>query len=112
MCSLLDVGCHFQNAIWERWQALGPANQVMVVVGVLLILGGSLWGVFQFIKRIGGWPAVAGAAMLVVVGVLSALPKKPEQHEPVETVDEEAPVIRRKPKSGKRTRTIFDQLGM
>ena len=64
--------------------------------------------VLQVVKKIGGWPAVAGAALLIVVGVLSVIPRKPEPkpeaRKPV--VLEDGTPVRKKP----RTRTILDML--
>jgi vacuolar-type H+-ATPase subunit I/STV1 len=107
-CSLLDFGCHAQSALYNWWAALPGTMKATIVVGVLLMVFGSAWGVLQFVKKIGGGPAVAGAALLIVVGVLSLIPRKPEPkpeaRKPV--VLEDGTPVRKKP----RTRTILDML--
>jgi vacuolar-type H+-ATPase subunit I/STV1 len=107
-CGFLDFRCYAQGWIWEWWADLGTAKQVMLVAGVLLIILGISWGVLTFLKRVGGWPAVVGGLLLIVVGVLSVIPKKPEPKAEARapTVMEDGTPIRKKP----RTRTILDML--
>ncbi len=103
-CSLLDLVCHAQGALWDAWAGLGLAKQVAVVCGVLLIVGGALWGFLQGVKRIGGWPAVGGVGLLILVGVLSVLPKKPEPKSQPRVSKPDAPAETPKP----RVRTALD----
>jgi hypothetical protein len=115
MCSLLDLVCHARSGLWELWSALPWYVQGLYIAGVIAILGGIIWSFTGLLRAIGGWPAVAGVGALILASVLAFIPRKP-QHEPIEHVDPDTPIIRRKPSSqkpppGKRVRTIFDQIG-
>lgn len=104
-CKVFDLSCHAQSALWNGWVSLGLVKQSLIIIGVLLIVGGALYGVMQFFKRIGGWPAVIGACLLVVVGVLSLIPRKPEP-KPASIED----AMTRQPRKKPRVRTILDML--
>jgi hypothetical protein len=118
MCSLLDIFCHVQSGLWELWNALPWYVQGLYIAGVIAVLGGIIWSFTGLLRAIGGWPAVAGVGAVILATVLALIPRKPRgrQHEPIENVDSDGPVIVRRPSTqkpppGKRTRTIFDQLG-
>ncbi len=114
-CSLLDIICHAQNGLWSLWDGLPWHIQALYVLGVLAIIGGVLWSLTGLIRAIGGWPAVAGVGAVILATVLMLIPRRPTPRhpEPHENVEDEEPVVRRKPSTQKkpRTRTIFDQLG-
>ena len=77
-CSLLDIGCHIQGAAWEWWAGVGLLNKALIVGGLVLVILAAARGVLALIHKVGGWPAVIGFVLVVVVLVLAMLPRKPE----------------------------------
>jgi hypothetical protein len=92
-CALLDFGCHAANVASDMWRGFSPASKLLIIVGLLSIVGGSLWGVAKALHRLGGWPAVLGAGAVLAGLVLAVLPKKPEpftgEHVPPRAPDSE-----------------------
>ncbi len=97
-CGFLDLVCMAQNGLWELWNGLPWHIQALYVVGVLLVIGGIVWSLTGLLRAIGGWPAVAGVGAVILALVLSLIPRKPKQREDHENVDDDEPVVRRKPK--------------
>jgi len=77
-CRLFDLGCHLQSG----WESLGLLNQALIAGGLLAIVLGSAWSLLQLLKRLGGWPALAGGIAVVVGLVLAVLPRKPKGRQP------------------------------
>lgn len=86
-CGLLDLACHAQGAAWEWWAGVGLLNKLLIIAGLLSIILGVSWSFLSFLKRIGGWPAVAGAVAVIVGLVLALLPRKPASELASENVD-------------------------
>lgn len=78
-CTLLDIGCHLQGAAWEWWQGVGTINKLLIVAGLTSIVIGIAWSWGSMLKRIGGWPAVIGAALALLGLVLTILPRAAER---------------------------------
>lgn len=112
-CAVLDMGCHAASALSDLWRGFSPASQLLIVVGLISIAGGALWGAAKALKAFGGWPAVLGAGAVLAGLLLAVWPKaKPEpftgEHVPPRSPDSEFAfgVDRLKPK---RRPTIFDR---
>jgi hypothetical protein len=106
-CGLFDLKCKV-DGMFTGW-ARDATNWVD---GIFPFGWYGVWFILGVIagERLGKW-AYAGIIAFIAYRFIDR--KQPERHE---NVDDEAPVARRKPSSqkpppGKRTRTIFDQLG-
>lgn len=77
-CKILDLACHAQSALWRAWDGLGLFWQAIIVLCLLAVILGSLQGFLTLLRRIGGWPAVAGFVGLVLAGIVALLPKRPK----------------------------------
>ena len=117
-CSLLDFGCHAANVASDLWGGFSLPSKTLIILGLLAIVGGALWGAAKALKAFGGWPAVAGAAAVLAGLLLAILPRKPPPDTGPFTGDQlrrgspdaefSFGVDRVKPRKKKRP-TIFDQ---
>lgn len=111
-CALLDLGCHAAQVAFDLWHGLSLPSKLLIIIGLLSIAGGALWGAAKALKAFGGWPAVAGAAAVLLGLALAVWPKKVEpltgEHIQPRSPDNEFAfgVDRLKPK--KKRPTIFD----
>ena len=102
-CSFFDIGCHIQSGIWQWWSGIGLGNQLLIAGGLLAVVLGASLNLLTLLKRVGGWPALAGGVAIIIGLVLAVLPRKPrgidDVSEHVDGPDAEPPV--RVPKSRK-----------
>jgi vacuolar-type H+-ATPase subunit I/STV1 len=99
-CLFNPASC-IEAALWRWWDGLGLPVQALIVLGLIAIIVGVSWSLLAMLKRIGGWPAVAGFLALVAGVVLAVLPKKPKDY-PSEVRNEDPPLL---PFGKKRIRT-------
>jgi vacuolar-type H+-ATPase subunit I/STV1 len=99
-CLLNPASC-IEAAAWRWWDSLGFPVQALIVLGLLAIMVGVSWSLLAMLKRLGGWPAVAGSLAVVAGLVLAFLPKKPKDY-PSEVRNEDPPLL---PFGKKRIRT-------
>lgn len=101
-CSLLDIPCHIQSGIWQWWSGIGLGNQLLIAGGLLAVVLGASLNLLTLLKRVGGWPALAGGVAIIIGLVLAVLPKKPRGYdnvaEHVDGPDAEPPFSQPKPK--------------
>lgn len=92
-CALLDMGCHVVQVGSDLWGGFSLPSKLLIIIGLLAIVGGALWGAAKALHRLGGWPAVAGAGAILLGLLLAILPKKPEpftgEHVPPRSPDNE-----------------------
>lgn len=81
-CTLLDFGCHVVQVAGDLWGGLSLPSKLLIILGLLSIVGGALWSASKVLHRIGGWPAVVGAAAILLGLLLAILPKKAQPDHP------------------------------
>lgn len=74
-CSLLDIGCHAGQVAFDLWHSLSLPSKALIIIGLLSIAGGAMWGAAKALKAFGGWPAVAGAAAVLLGLAIAVWPK-------------------------------------
>jgi hypothetical protein len=91
-CSFFDIGCHVQSGIWQWWSGLGLGIQLLIAGGLLAVVLGASLNILTLLKRVGGWPALAGGVAIIVGLVLAVLPRKPRGYDNVaEHIDPGSP---------------------
>lgn len=82
-CGFLGLNCvtdalrwvtDFPARINEWWMGAGLGVQILVLVSLALIIGGMIWRVVWFVKRIAGWPGVGGLLGLVAAALITLWP--------------------------------------
>ncbi len=106
-CGLFNLKCHAESLL------VGWLGDVTAWVDGIFPFGWyGVWFILGVIagERLGKW-AYAGIIAFIAYRLMDR-----KQPEPIEHVEADTPVVRRKPSSqkpppGKRVRTIFDQIG-
>lgn len=97
----IDIGCY--------WFELPLIAQILVILAVLLLIGGTLLNLTSIAKAIAGWPGVAAVGALILAVVAALTIKKPvaPAPKPVQAPSRQ-PSGPSTPVKKKRPRTLVD----